>query len=416
MNTDRLLRDIAQRLAHLAPEVRAEAVDAVREEIARDRRREGPVGTVEAERERRLEAESLRAILEAINRQATLDETIGEVLKQLARIVVFDSCSVALAEADERFRIIAARGFPDPGRVVGLTFRDELTEMLRLSTSAVSVGDVLHDPRFRTKIPGTPDVRSWAGIPLLVEGEVIGLLNLDRHAVDPFDDEDLHRAKAVAFSAAAAIRKAQLMERVRRYAALMERLVQVDQAVFAGAPVAEVAQLVLDGALGIGSYTGGVLALEGAKGKARAAASRGAASVEDGTPIPAALAARATVRMTVPQAAAAAARGRLALPREPLFVVPLSTARQHLGALVLCDPNGMSADDRLMESYASRAAAALLHASRGRARRAARPRPGPLARAKTAVAAKVKARIAARLKAKLRRPASPRGRKKTGRA
>ena len=416
MNTDRLLREIAQRLAHLAPEVRAEAVDAVREEIARDRRREGPVATVEAERERRLEAETLRAILEAINRQATLEETIGEVLKQLARIVVFDSCSVALVDPDERFRIIAARGFPDPGRVVGLSFRDELTEMLRLSTSAVSVGDVLHDSRFRTKIPGTADVRSWAGIPLLVEGEVIGLLNLDRHAVDPFDDEDLHRAKAVAFSAAAAIRKAQLMERIRRYAALMERLVEVDQAVFAGAPVAEVAQLVLDGALAIGSYSGGMLALGGASGKPRSAASGGAARVEAGTPVPAALAGRAAARISAQQAASIASKGKLALPREPLFVVPLSTARQHLGTLVLCDPNGMSADDRLMESYASRAAAALLHASRSGARRAPRPRPGPLARAKSAVTAKVKARIASRLKSKMKRPARPAGRKKAGRA
>ena len=63
---------------------------------------------------------------------------------------------------------------------------------------------------------------------------MIGILCLDRHRVEPFDDEDLHRAKAVAFSAAAAIRKAQLLEQIRRYAALMERLVEVDQAVFAG--------------------------------------------------------------------------------------------------------------------------------------------------------------------------------------
>src|SRR5207245_2715707 len=80
---------------------------------------------------------------------------------------------------------------------------------------------------------GAELIRSWAGIPLLVEGEVIGVLCLDRHRVDPFDEEDLHRAKAVAFSSAAAIRKAQLLEKVRRYAALMERVVSVDEAVLA---------------------------------------------------------------------------------------------------------------------------------------------------------------------------------------
>ena len=414
MNTDRLLRDVEQRLSHLSPADRAEALDAVREHIARERRREGPAATVESERERRLEAESLRAVLEAINRQATLEQTIEEVLKQLARIVVFDSCSVALADADERYRIIAARGYPDPGKVVGLTFRDELTETLRRSTSAVAVGDVLHDPRFRTRIAGAPDIRSWAGIPLLVEGEVIGLLNLDRHRVDPFDDEDLHRAKAVAFSAAAAIRKAQLMERVRRYAALMERLVTVDQAVFAGEPAAAVARLVLEGALAIGSYSGGVLVLNGARGAARAAAAAGGARVETGTPMPAALAGRDAARLGAAEAARVAARAKIKLPKDGLFLVPMTTASRHLGTLVLCDPSGPSADDRLMESYASRAAAALLHATGGAAGRPGRPRPGPISRARRSIEKKVNATLAARLKSRMKpAPKGAGGRKKT---
>src|SRR5689334_10115704 len=104
MNTERLLRDIEKRLAHL-PETE-------REEVARERRRLDPPTTVERERERRAEAETLRDILEAINRQASLDQTIDEVLKQLSRIVVFDSCSVGLLDAGA-FRIIGSRGFAD---------------------------------------------------------------------------------------------------------------------------------------------------------------------------------------------------------------------------------------------------------------------------------------------------------------
>ena len=72
MNTDRLLREVEKRLAHLADADRAEALDAVREEIGRERRRvSGAHSTVESERERRTEAETLREILEAINRQAS---------------------------------------------------------------------------------------------------------------------------------------------------------------------------------------------------------------------------------------------------------------------------------------------------------------------------------------------------------
>lgn len=364
MNTDRLLRDIEKRLEHLAPSDRAEAVDAIREEIARERRHGTPPASVETERERRLEAETLRAILEAINRQGTLEETIEEVLKQLSKIVAFDSCSVALVDADDHFRIIAARGFPATAQVIGVTFRNALTEILRRSTSPLAVGDVLEDDRYQSGVAGTPPIRSWAGIPLLVEGEVIGLLNLDRHHVDPFEDEDLHRAKAVAFSAAAAIRKAQLLEKVRRYAALMERLVQVDQAVFAGRSSDHVLHLILDGALRIGTYRGGLLLLETEGGPPRVAAASGDVGLRPGAPAPALLASRTTLRLTSGEVGRLAADSGITLPACGMFLVPVATADAHVGTLALLDPNGISMDDRLMEAYASRAAVAYFHSTR----------------------------------------------------
>jgi hypothetical protein len=60
---------------------------------------------------------------------------------------------------------------------------------------------------------------------------------------------------------------------------------------------------------------------------------------------------------------AAAALG-VSLPSQPMFLVPLQTSDSYVGTLALADPNGESPDDRLMESFASRAAAAYLHAVR----------------------------------------------------
>src|SRR3954469_5112636 len=137
MNTERLLREVEKRLAHVADRDRAEALDAVREELGRERRRAAAEGTVETERERRAEAETLREILEAINRQATLEQTIEEVLKQLARLVVFDSCSLGLLDAAGSYRIIGSRGFPDPAAIKGRTFQSPLSEMLSQGRSAL---------------------------------------------------------------------------------------------------------------------------------------------------------------------------------------------------------------------------------------------------------------------------------------
>ena len=363
MNTDRLLREVESRLQALSPEVRAEALDAIREALGRERRRDqSPEAVVEVERQRRLEAETLRDILEAITRSARLEEIIDEVLKQLSRIVTFDSCSLALHDGDGHFRIIAVRGFLDPERIVGLTFQDLLSDDIRQGRWPVALADVSDDPRF-VRIEGSEQIRSWAGIPLLVEGQMIGLLCLDRYRVEPFDEEDLHRAKAVAFSASAAIRKAQLHEQVRRYATLMERVVEVDQAVFADKPLDALARAILDGAIRLGNYPGGLLALHDPSGP-RVAAAAGVFDGSEGKAAPIQVVTAESLRLPADQAASVGETLGITLPRQPLFLVPLSTAHAALGSLALLDPDGETPDDRLMEAYASRAAAAYWHAVR----------------------------------------------------
>ena len=184
MNVERVLREIEKRLAHLPEEDRAEVLDAVQEELVRERRRLEPVATVEVERERRLEAETLREILEAINRQARLSETIDEVLKQLGKIVVFDSCALGLREPSGGFRILAVRGLEATDAVVGRVFDTPLTSAVMASRWPLTLSDVREDVRW--SLGEESPIRSWAGMPLLVEGEVIGLLVISRHNVDPF--------------------------------------------------------------------------------------------------------------------------------------------------------------------------------------------------------------------------------------
>lgn len=364
MNTERLLREVERRLVGLGEDHRADVLDALREEIGRERRRHDPVSTVENERERRLEAETLREMLEAINRQQSLEETIGEVLKQLARLVVYDSCSLLLQEPDASFRVFAVRGFNEPGQVIGRRLHNALTEELCATRREVVLQDAASDERFE-KLPGAGVIRSWAGIPLLVEGQVLGLLSVDRHRVEAFGDEDLHSAKAVAFSAAAAIRKAQLHEHVRRYAVLMERLVAVDQAVFAGDSAADVAKTVLEGALRVGGYTAGLLILV-EDGNARVVAASG--DLFEATPgriAPAALGAGAFGRLDPVALAGTEAALGFRLSAGTLLRVPLTTPERGVGALALLSIHE-GPYDRLLESYATRAAAAYAHAVRRR--------------------------------------------------
>jgi hypothetical protein len=362
MNTDRLIRELDIRLSHLSDADRQEVIDALREEIARERRWVEPELTVEAERERRVDAETLRDVLEAIVRQVRLEDTIEEVLKQVARIASYDFAALALLDPGDRFRVRAARGTTEPVDLVGTTFPVP-ADLPPEERWPIHVADSESDDR-TVPIPGAPALRAWVGLPLLVEGDVIGLFCFGRTQPDPYADEELHRVRTVVFSAAAVIRKAQLLEQVRRYALLMEQVVVVDQLVFSGAAPPDVARAILGAAIQFGSYEGGLLVLQTEKGPVVAAGSGDGFETTEGRSAPPSLSATAAQRLDPGRLAEAAAALGASLPSQPMFLVPLQTSNRHVGTLALADPNGESPDDRLMESFASRAAAAYLHAVR----------------------------------------------------
>lgn len=364
MNTDRVIRELDIRLAHLSEADRQEVREALREEIARERRWVEPELTVEAERERRVESETLREVLESIVRQVRLENTVEEVLKQVARIVSYDFAALALLDPGDRLRVRAARGAAEPAGLVGTTFPVP-ADLPPEERWPISVGDAQAESR-PMPIPGAPALRTWAGLPLLVEGDVIGLLCFGRTQPDPYPDEDLHRVRTVVFSAAAVIRKAQLLEQVRRYALLMEQVVVVDQLVFTGGTPPDVARAILEAAIQFGSYEGGLLVLQTPEGPVVAAGTGDGFQGTEGRRAPATLAATVAGRLGPARLIEAGAALRTQLPAQQVFLVPLNTNDTYVGTLALLDPNGESPDDRLMESFASRAAAAYLHAIRPR--------------------------------------------------
>jgi GAF domain-containing protein len=366
MNADRLLREVEARLVTLDEAHRQEVLDAIREEISRERRRIEPELTVEAERRRRVEAETLREVLEAINRPARLAETLDEILKQLTRLLACDSGIIALLEGDGAFKVAAARGLAEQWSLAGRRLKNALTDELRESRSPLNVADVAEDPRF-AGISDLPPIHSWCGLPLLVEGEVVGIVTFSRDRVEPFEDVEVHAAKAVAFSAAAAIRRAELHDKVRRYAALMEQLVAVDQAVFGNADVKNVARQIIQGAGRIGNYRGGFFVLQGQKGPEVIATLGDAFGPAEGRPVPVDMDSPTTKRLPADALPALGLALGLTLAPSELYLVPLASEQTHVGTLALIDPDGETADDRLMEAFARRAASAYLFAARGRA-------------------------------------------------
>jgi hypothetical protein len=366
MNIDRIIRDVETRLAGMDERLRSEVVDALKEAIARERRGLDPQLTVEAERERRQQAEELRGALEAIHRPLSPEETLEEVLKQLGRVVALDFAAVAGLEPGGVFRVLAVRG-AEGGGLVGSAMAGPFLDAVRDERRPAYIRDAEVEEA-ALPLPGAPALRSWVLLPLLLEGDVVGLLLAGRQALDPLTKEELLRARAVAFWAAAALRRGQLLEQVRRYAALLEQVVDVDHRVFRGDHPAAIAQVILEGACRIGSYRGGLLVLQTPHGPSIAAAVGEPFAGLVGRSAPPDLAATVVRRLPAARMLEVAESLGTVLPAEQTSLVPLATAEAYFGCLVLLDPSGEAPDDRPMEAYASRAAVAWRYASLHQAR------------------------------------------------
>ena len=124
-----------------------------------------------------------------------------------------------------------------------------------------------------------------------------------------------------------------------------------------------VGRALLEGACRVGDYPGGMLVLHTPGGPVVAATSGDDFAAAADRPAPAELCAPNARRLSPEQVVEAARSLGTDLPIEQTYLVPLATPDANVGCLVLPDPNGESPDDRLMEAYASRAAAAWRHAA-----------------------------------------------------
>jgi len=154
-----------------------------------------------------------------------------------------------------------------------------------------------------------------------------------------------------------------VIQPLRRYAALMEQAVAVGQAALEGAGVDKVAHLTLEGASRVGNYHAGAFVVVTPDGPV-IAATLGEFIGTEGRQAPIEMLATHVTRLAPDRLRVVGHSLGISLPACELYLVPVASANSFVGTLALLDTDGESPDDRLMESYASRAAMAYLHAAR----------------------------------------------------
>jgi PAS domain S-box-containing protein len=189
--------------------VNARYVAQLREESEQRRRAEA------AEREQRIWAESLRDNAAALTSTLYIDAVLERVLEDVTRVVPCDAANVSIIDGD-RLLIVGARGYEKRGM-------DDYIRTLQIPLEqAVNLRWMIEHKR-PTFISDTRDYpnwvaqwqRSYVGAPIIIDGEVIGFLNLDSAIPANFNQIHADRLQAFANQASIALRNARYVAELR---------------------------------------------------------------------------------------------------------------------------------------------------------------------------------------------------------
>lgn len=178
------------------------------------------------ERTARKQAETLREV--AIRLNASLDqrELLDSVLELLLQVLPYESAAIVLQDEKIGPQLAAFKGLQDgliealSGKLVQL---HNFKEVLRTKRPLI-IPDTRTDPNW-DNLPKGEYVRSWLGVPLLLQGKRLGLLAIDHSKPNAFSAQDAELVLVFANQVAMAIENARLYDRTQRYAEDLERRV-----------------------------------------------------------------------------------------------------------------------------------------------------------------------------------------------
>jgi len=181
---------------------------------------------LEKEKRQRQFAEKLNAVGRALSQTLDLEQILGMVLGQLAAIVPHSRSSILLEENSELVTR-AARGFPDEANPLEIRVPihdDDVYRTIGETREPLLIPDVAQRRDWQY-VAGLPRARSWLGVPLVLDREVIGMLSLTREHPDPYTEEEVTLSAAFANQAAMALHNANLYSNLSHVNAVLEQAI-----------------------------------------------------------------------------------------------------------------------------------------------------------------------------------------------
>lgn len=175
-----------------------------------------------------------------------LDSLLGLILERARDLTGFDNCALMLVDTDAGDLVVrAVLGYGDDReQVEGLRLGggQGLTGWAMKHRRPARVGDVREDPRY---VQGLAEARSNLAVPLILENEVVGVLNVESRQVDAFDERDEKVLTVLGTQAALAILAARARTDLQGRIDQLDALYQISGLTWMDKTLVELAQAVV---------------------------------------------------------------------------------------------------------------------------------------------------------------------------
>jgi len=173
--------------------------------------------------------ELLYQVSNVIHSTLEAQEALQLIVSEGVRLVRASSGSVVLINPTSGFlEIHASQNLPGPARKLQLRVGEGITGWVARHGKPARVGDVSQDDRY---VAARRGVKSELAVPLEVNGETRGVLNMDSDRGDAFSADDQELLEELAVQAAKVIQNTWLYEQLRLKVHLFESLASVSRTI-----------------------------------------------------------------------------------------------------------------------------------------------------------------------------------------
>ncbi len=192
--------------------------------------------------------EFLHNMSQAILRAQEPKEIADIVLNYIIQMLTFNRASIILFDHDKReFTILAATEQSSSNLIIGKRYPINLYQNLQsLQKGEITQYDPVKSPTPVSQQLAATGMKLVINVPMLIQNNLIGAINLGRSEKDLFTDEETAVLKEIADPLAAALQQAQLFTKERKQRELAQTLHDINRALTSSLDLQQVLSLILE--------------------------------------------------------------------------------------------------------------------------------------------------------------------------